>query len=134
MKLAHQADPRAAIQRATGSTGVAGREALHLPPLKMSLSTIYAWSRILEAYRRRHPLHMTRVIYHGHAVQDLRMLVRQAVPLDSRGFELRVETDDGNSQDVPRLLALMEEAAGPDFQHFLTDNDPNRWFPPAVHN
>ena len=110
-------------------TGVAGREALHLPPLHMTLSTIYAWSRILEAYRRRHPRHEVQVYYHSHAVRDLRLLVRQGTPLDVNGFEVRVETQDGNSGDVTQLLAMLEEAGGPEVGRFLTEDNPDYWFP-----
>ena len=109
-------------------TGVAGRQALRLPVLRMSLSTVYAWSRILAAYAQRHPQHQVRVFYHGHPVQDLRMLVRQAPQLDAAGFEVRVQSADGTSREVVVLLQLMEQAAGPAMHTFLTADDPNLWF------
>jgi hypothetical protein len=113
-------------------TGVAGREALQLPPLKMSLSTVYAWSRILAAYGQRHPRHQVRVYYHGHVIQDLRMLVRRGLALDAKGFEVRVETHNGHSADVPRLLRLMEEAGGPECLRLLSADSPELWFSPAA--
>lgn len=113
---------------------MAGRQQLHLPQLRMSLSTVYAWSRILAAYARRHPRHQVRIFYHERAVQDLRLLVRQSPQLDPSGFEMRVETADGDSREVVALLRLMERAGGPDAPLFLTGDDPDGWFtePPAI--
>ncbi len=109
-------------------TGVAGRQQLQLPHLRMSLSTVYAWSRILAVYARRNPSHEVRIFYHDRTVQDLRLLVRQSPQLDPNGFEVRVHTADGDSHEAVLLLRLMERAAGPDVHTFLTGDDPAGWF------
>ena len=110
------------------ATGVAGREPLRLPRLRMSLSTLYAWSRILQGYRSRHPRHQVRIFYLRKAVRDLRGLVRYTPQLDPDGFEVQVETETGDSADVVTLLRLLEEAAGPQVQRFLIDDNPGGWF------
>jgi|SRR5579863_4834427 hypothetical protein len=105
-----------------------GRLPLRLPLRRISVSTMYAWTRVLEAYGVRHPHHEVLVFYHRSCVHDLKLLVRHSPQLDPAGFEVRVQAPDSVLGDVPRLIKLLEESAGPELQHFLTDNNPDSWF------
>jgi hypothetical protein len=116
----------------SSQTGSGASSSLHLPARRLSLSTMYAWGRIMETYLLRHPRHQVRVLYRHQVVQDLKQLVLHSPNLDPGAFEVRVQTPDGDSAEVPRLLALMHEAAEPHQEHFLTDDRPERWFSGAA--
>ena len=105
-----------------------GRQALHLPLRQISVSTVYAWTRVIEAYGKRHPDHEVRVFYHRNQVQDLKLLVRHSPLLDPNGFAVQVQAQQVEQQEVLRLVSLLEQATGPDLQKFLTADDPNVWF------
>ena len=105
-----------------------GRQALHLPLRRISVSTVYAWTRVIEAYEKRHPDHEVQVFYHRNQVRDLKLLVRHSPQLDPHGFAVQVRAPQQDQQEVMRLVGLLEEASGPDLQKFLTADDPNVWF------
>jgi hypothetical protein len=108
-----------------------GRQPLHLLVRRIGVSTMYAWTRVMEAYSRRHPLQQVHVFYHRNRVQDLKLLVKHSPQLDSRGFEVKVVSPNEELEEVPRLMKLLEEAATPQGQHFLTDANPSAWFEAA---
>jgi hypothetical protein len=106
----------------------AGRQPLHLPLRRISVSTMYAWTRVIEAYGKLHPDHQVQIFYRHTSVRDLKLLVKHSPQLDPHGFEVRVETPNEDRQDVSRLVSLLEDATGPALPKFLTDKDPNAWF------
>jgi len=109
-----------------------GSQPLNLPLQPISVSTIYAWTRVWEGYSRRHAAHQLEIYYHRELVRDLKRLVRYNPQLDPAGFSVRVQAPDGNLGDIPQLLSLFERAAGPERQRFLTDDDSNAWFAQAT--
>ena len=101
---------------------------------RLSGNTMRAWTRLVDGYLKRHPLHQVHIFYHHHQVRDLGDVVMHSPQIDHAGFEIRVKSPEEDLQEVPKLLKLMESATGPRLEHFLSDPDPTAWFedPPAL--
>ena len=101
---------------------------LHLPLRRISISTMYAWTRVLDAYKKRHPGHDVDMLYHHISVRDLKLLVRHTPDLDPHGFAIRVNGGDPELDDVPLLIARLQEAAGEEMAKYVAAEDPDSWF------
>jgi len=80
---------------------------------------IEAWINIIKSYESKHPDHQITILYEGQPVYNLAFLYRQRDTLNHEHFEILVDAPDGNRANVSKLIRMMVEGAGPNYQHFI---------------
>ena len=79
-----------------------------------------AWLNIIRSYQAKHPGHKVHLSYAGEEIQNLKYMFKIERPVSPVGFQCYISTGDGNLKDVPKLVRLLVEGAGPNHGTFLT--------------
>jgi hypothetical protein len=85
-----------------------------------SFGNIEAWFKIIGSYYAIHPMHQVILHYLGEPVPSVAYLFKLGKDLDCDGFAVTVAAHDRDFTHVPKLHRLLVEAAGPEYDQFLS--------------
>jgi hypothetical protein len=83
------------------------------------MGNVEAWANIIRAYKSVHPEHHVNLYYQGQQVSSLINLFKLGHPVNVQAFEMSVAAKDQEFKHVAKLLRLLVEAAGSDYQKFV---------------
>lgn len=83
-------------------------------------ANIEAWLNIIRSYQAKHSGHLVHLSYEGEEIRNRNYLFKMERPINTKGFQCYVSAKDQNLDDVPKLLRLLVEGAGPNHRSFLT--------------
>jgi len=81
---------------------------------------IEAWLNIIRSYQAKHPSHHVHLSYEGEEIRNLKYLFKMDRPVNPMGFQCSISTVDQNLKDIPKLVRLLVEGAGPNHSIFIT--------------
>lgn len=81
---------------------------------------VEAWANIIRSYEQSHPGHRVLLVYQGKPVMNFTYLFKLGKLVDREGFEVAVAAEDRDYRHTSKLLRLLVEGAGPDYERFIT--------------